>query len=248
MKVFELSKELNIENKDLLQIISDLEIDAKSHLSVLNDEQVQMVKDTISKDRESSEEKTKITDEKPEIVKKVVPVQKTKPIWKPDLQRMICIKNISRGKLIYKSKRQIGYTVEWETKGSTNYIELGELISLKNSDRRFITEPWIRIVEDDEIEILQYANILQFYKELIGIDNVSDILKLDFEKFKKKFDKLPEGYKNSVAEQAAEMIKSGELDSLKIKNYIEEQMDIELSILTKSENKSKRKNKTIDIA
>jgi hypothetical protein len=123
---------------------------------------------------------------------------------------------------------------------------LGEFINLKNSDRRFVTEPWVRIMEDDEIEILKYANILQYYKEILGIDNVEDILKLDFESFKKKFDKLPEGFKNAVVEQSATMIKNGELDSIKIKKYIEEVMEIELDVLTKSEGK-RNKSQTIDI-
>jgi len=168
----------------------------------------------------------------------VKPKQEITPMWKPDLNRMIYIKNISRGKLIYKSKRQIGYTVEWAKKGDKNYLELGEFINLKNSDRRFVTEPWIRIIEDDEIEILKYANILQYYKEILGIDNVADILRLDFDSFKKKFDNLPEGYKNAVIEQAADMIRNGELDSIKIKNYIEKTMGIELDILTKVSSKN----------
>lgn len=236
MKVYELSKELNIENKDLLKVLSDLGIDIKSHMSSLSDEQVEIVKSNFN--NESDIQNNQI--EKP--------IQKEKSVWKPDLQRMICLKNISRGKLIYKSRRQVGYTIEWAKKGETNYIELGEFISLKNTDRRFVTTPWIRIMEDDEIEILQYANILQYYKEILGIENVGDILLLDFEKFKKKFDKLPEGYKNAVIEQAADMIKNGTLDSIKIKNYIEETMGIELDVLIRPEKKTEKKqNKALDI-
>lgn len=238
MKVYELSKELNIENKELLKILSELEIEAKSHLSVLDDEQVEIVKNTVANNtnniKENNVQEVKV--EKP---------KKDKFVWKPDLQRMICLKNIARGKLVYKSKRQMGYTIEWDKKGDTNYIELGEFISLKNTDKRFVTEPWVRIIEDDEIEILQYANIFQYYKEILGIENVSDILRLDFQSFKKKFDKLPEGYKNAVVEYAADMIKNGELDSIKIKNYIEETMGIELDILTRLE--GKKKTDTINI-
>lgn len=212
MKIYELAKELKIESKELINIVLDLGIDAKNHLSVLDDNQVEMVKNKI----------------KPTIINTV---------WKPDLNRMICLKNISQGKLIYKSKRQIGYTVEWVKKGDTNYIELGEFINLKNSDRRFVTEPWIRIIEDDEIEILKYANVYQYYKDILDVNNIADILKLDFEAFKKKFDKFPEGFKNAVVKQAAEMIKNGTLDSIRIKKYIEEQMNIDLEILINAENK-----------
>jgi ATP-dependent 26S proteasome regulatory subunit len=243
MKIFELSKELNIENKELIKIALDLGIEAKSHLSVLTDEQVQLIKDSV--EGNATKEQSQESEEEVKTEKVVQQKQNIKPMWKPDLTRQICIKNISRGKLIYKSKRQIGYTVEWAKKGDTNYLELGEFINLKNSDRRFITEPWIRIVEEDEIEILQYANVLQYYKEILGIDNTADILKLNFESFKKKFDRLPEGYKNAVVEQAADMIKNGELDSIKIKNYIEQSMGIELDVLIQPE--KKQSNKFIDI-
>jgi hypothetical protein len=223
MKVFELSKELNVDNKELLQLLSELGIEAKSHLSVLSDEQVQEVKSAIG-------------------VPTVPKVQKKK--WTPDLNRMICVKNIARGKLIYISKRQMGYTIEWAKKGDINYIELSELVSLKNTDRRFVTEPWIRIVEDDEIEILKYLNVLKYYEDILGINNISEILQLDFNSFKKKFDNLPKGYRNAVAEQAAEMIKNGTLDSIRIKEYIEKEMNIDLDILIKSD---KKKINTIDI-
>ena len=46
-------------------------------------------------------------------------------------QGMIAVKNIARGKLIYKSKRTIGYQLEWQKKGDINYIEFSELMYLK---------------------------------------------------------------------------------------------------------------------
>lgn len=223
MKVFELAKELNIETKELLAKLESLGIEAKSHLNILTDEQVQMVKVLLNN--------TNIKLENEQNIK--LPSEP----WKPDLTRMICLKNIARGKLVYVSKRLNGYTIEWEKPGDTNYIELGEFINLKNSDSRFVREPWVRIIEDDEIEILKYANIFQYYKDILGLNNVSDILMLDFNSFKKRFDKLPEGYKNSVVEQAAIMIKNGELDSIKIKKYIEQTMGIDLDILLQPDSK-----------
>lgn len=227
MKVHELAKELKVESKELIKKIKELDIDIKNHLSILTEEQVEKVKNIfIVEDKDEEQEQEQIISQ---------PESDPEPKqWKPDLNRMICVKNISRGKLIYKSKRQMGYTVEWFKKGDENYIELGEFMNLKNTDRRFVTEPWIRIIEDDEIEILKYANILQYYKGILGIDNVSDILTLDFISFKKRFDTLPQGYRNAVAEHAAEMIKNGTLDSIKIKNYIEEVMGISLDVLIDS--------------
>jgi len=243
VKVFELAKELNIDNKEIIQTAQDLGIQVKSHLSVLSDNDVEILKEYLIEDDEL-ENSNEVQETTKDIIKEI-PKPEMKEQWKPDLNRMICLKNIASGKLIYVSKRQLGYKIEWENPGDTNYIELGEFIALKNSDSRFVTAPWVRIMEDDEVEILKYANIFKHYKEILGLNNVSDILKLDFNSFKKKFDKLPEEYKNSVVEQAALMIKSGELDSIKIKDYIEKSMSIELDILIKSD--SKVDNNSIDI-
>ena len=236
MKVFELSKELNIENKDLLKIISDLGIEAKSHLSVLSDEQIEIIKQSlvyVQKDEVKAKTETNVEN-----------IKKPKA-WKPDLTRMICIKNIAKGKLIYKSKRQMGYTIVWEKRGALNYMELGEFINLKNSDMRFITEPWIRIMEEDEVEILKYANVYQYFKSIIEIDDVDALLRLPFDKFCSKFDKLPDSFKKTVAERAKDMIANGELDSIKIKKYIEQQLDIELEFI--GDQKFGKKNNTIEI-
>jgi len=243
VKVFELAKELNIDNKEIIQTAQDLGIQVKSHLSVLSDNDVEILREYLIEGDEL-ENSNEVQETTKDIIKEI-PKPEIKEQWKPDLNRMICLKNIASGKLIYVSKRQLGYKIEWENPGDTNYIELGEFIALKNSDSRFVTAPWVRIMEDDEVEILKYANIFKHYKEILGLNNVSDILRLDFESFKKKFDKLPEEYKNSVVEQAALMIKSGELDSIKIKDYIEKSMSIELDILIKSD--SKVDNNSIDI-
>jgi hypothetical protein len=236
MKVFELSKELNIENKELIKIASNLDIEVKSHLSVLTDEQVEIIRQSIG-DVQKDEVKAK-TETKVENIKKP-------KAWKPDLTRMICIKNIAKGKLIYKSKRQMGYTIVWDKRGALNYMELGEFINLKNSDMRFITEPWIRIMEEDEVEILKYANVYQYFKSIIEIDDVDALLRLPFDKFCSKFDKLPDSFKKTVAERAKDMIANGELDSIKIKKYIEQQLDIELEFI--GDQKFGKKNNTIEI-
>lgn len=230
MKVFELSKELNIENKELLKVASDLGFEVKSHMSVLTDEQVEEIKTHLQNDVQ-------------EEVKVIKPFQNKVNI-KPqmDLQRMICVKNISEGKLIYKSKRQVGYTLVWEKHGDKNYIELSEFINLKNSDSRFVTEPWVRIIEDDEIEILKYANVYQYYKDIIEINDIDALFRLSFDQFVKKFEKFPDGYKRMVTEQARKLIASGELDSRKLQKYLEEKMDTDLEISFENFNQPKKNN------
>ena len=230
MKVFELSKELNIGNKELLKVTSDLGFEVKSHMNVLTDEQVEEIKTHLQNN----------VQEEGKVIKPVQNKVNIKP--QMDLQRMVCVKNISEGKLIYKSKRQIGYTLIWEKYGDKNYIELGEFINLKNSDPRFVREPWIRVIEDDEIEILKYANVYQYYKDIIEINDIDALFRLSFDQFVKKFEKFPDGYKRMVTEQARKLIASGELDSRKLQKYLEEKMDTDLEISFENFNQLKKNN------
>lgn len=221
MKVYELAKELEVQSKDLIEFAESLGMDIKSHMSNIEDADADIL-------REQMQVPVGVAADFGETVVEQPQNSAEAKSWKPDLSRMIKIKNISNGYLIYKSKRQLGYTVEWPNPGDTNYLELEEFLNLKNTDRRFITEPWIRIIEDDEIEILKYANIYKFYEGLFGIDSIRKLLQENFNSFKSKFDALPKGFKSTVAEYAAQMIASGELDSIKVKEYIEKEMNLEL--------------------
>ena len=159
--------------------------------------------------------------------------EKNKEPWKPDLNRDICIRNISGGELIYVSKRQIGYTVIWE-QNEENYMPLSELNNLKNSDRRFFTDTWVKFVEDDEVEILKWLKVDKYYKGITGNDDIENIFKLTPKQFEAKFLSLPKNYKETIANKAAELYVNGSLDSIKIKQVIEKDLDIELDILIES--------------
>jgi hypothetical protein len=201
-----------------------------------NVDNVEDVKTTELEQNDEKMEDAKVTETIKENIK-VETIQEQKkpkviqatPKWEPDLHRMICVKNIAKGKLVYKSKRQMGYVLEWEKTDDENYMELVELVNLKNTDKRIIEEPWIKINEPDEVEILKYLGIYKYYEKILDIDNIQSVLQLSPDRFERKFKNLPDSFKEAIAERAAKMIKSGELDSLKIKNIIEKDMDIDLA-------------------
>ena len=92
MKVYELAREIGIPNKELIAKMQEMGIDVKSHLNVIDDQDVDKVRNTFSMDVSEVENEPVRVESKPEK-------------WKPDLSRMIKIKNISPGYLIYKSKK-----------------------------------------------------------------------------------------------------------------------------------------------
>jgi len=163
--------------------------------------------------------------------------------WKPDLNRLICVKNISAGELIYISKRQLGYQVEWTNPNDTNYMELSELKNLLSSDRFFFKNLWIRIIEDDEIEIYKYLNVYKNYKDFLNLklDDVDDIFKLSISKFEKAFKLLPEAFQKTIAKNAVNKIIDGTLDSMKIVKVIESITELDLNLMAETKKRADKK-------
>jgi translation initiation factor IF-2 len=48
MRVYELAKELNLDNKELVRQLIDLGYDVRNHMSVLNDEQVESAREQFA--------------------------------------------------------------------------------------------------------------------------------------------------------------------------------------------------------
>ena len=53
IRIYELAKMLNIDNKDLLQIIQDLGVEAKSHMSSIDTDVAQIIEETLREEKES---------------------------------------------------------------------------------------------------------------------------------------------------------------------------------------------------
>ena len=57
IRIYELAKMLNIDNKDLLQILQDLGVEAKSHMSSIDTDVAQIIEETLREDKESKQGK-----------------------------------------------------------------------------------------------------------------------------------------------------------------------------------------------
>ena len=53
IRIYELAKMLNIENKNLLEILQDLGVEAKSHMSSIDTDIAQIVEETLREDKEA---------------------------------------------------------------------------------------------------------------------------------------------------------------------------------------------------
>ena len=61
----------------------------------------------------------------------------------------IPVKSNVQGKLIYTSKKT-GYTEEWDEMGTIAYLEYDELVSMRNSHKKFFEDNWVLIEDTDD--------------------------------------------------------------------------------------------------
>ena len=73
IKLYDIAKELNLTSKEVLEIAKKLNIDAKSHLSSVDEGEAQKIKESIKNSKNKKEEK-KLSNEKPKAEKNDTPV------------------------------------------------------------------------------------------------------------------------------------------------------------------------------
>lgn len=140
----------------------------------------------------------------------------------PDDMLVEC-KNITMGRLIYISNRQLGYKIIWSEPGDVEDIELKELMSMRNSQPRFFTENWIGI---EDPEILKYLGVEKYYEGVPSFEDYENILTLPFEEMKLAVSKLPKGVREHIGIKATDLINNGTIDSMKTIKYLCEAFDL----------------------
>lgn len=143
-----------------------------------------------------------------------------------DLTQYITVKNGFPGMLVYKSART-GELFEWDKFGDTQDIELRELRNAKGNAKAFFINNWFMF--DPEYDwVIDYLGMRQYYKNAVSIENFDDVFKKSPAQAKKMISEMSDGQKRSLSYRAYEMIKAGELDSLKLIAALEEGLGIEL--------------------
>lgn len=176
-----------------------------------------------NKDEVATTENTAIAVETEVAEKKPVKVKPVKRRQKLPNDTLVECRNITMGKLTYKSYKQNGYKIVWNEPGDIEEIELGELMSMRNSQPKFFTKNWIGI---EDPEILEYLGVAKYYKGVPDYDDFENIFLQPFEDMKVAVANLPQGIKRTLGIKAAEMINNGTIDSVKTVKYLCEAFDL----------------------
>ena len=151
-------------------------------------------------------------------------ISETNQVKKIPLTTEVACTNLTNGRLIYISKKQMGYQVEWENTNDVEYIELGELVSMRNSQRAFFEKSWIGIEDPD---IIKFLKVERYYKNVVALDDISKFFALSNEEIEEKLNKMSDGYKENIKNKAIDMIKNDEIDSIKKVKFLKQIFNIE---------------------
>jgi hypothetical protein len=171
-----------------------------------------------------------------ETVKKP-PVDKTpkkKVLRKVPPTTLVPVMSNCHTPLIYNSRRQNGYVVEWDSYGVVEYMEVSELIAMRSSALRFYRDNWIVILDCDDgenpytaEEIYNSIGVASFYKNAITPENIDKLLSKSSAAIKAAMEKLSMGARRTVYEYVCEKKESGEFDSIERFNVIQKMAGID---------------------
>lgn len=119
------------------------------------------------------------------------------------------------GGAVYISKRNMGYRVEWDEIGAVEYMEVGELASMRNTDRRFYEDNWI-VLEDTEeytaMQLYDFLKVSKFYEKVFTPENIDEIFTYDKDKITRVVSTLSNGLKQTIAARAKQKLDEDTLD------------------------------------
>ncbi len=160
-------------------------------------------------------------------VASVTPAKKDLPV---DLY-VPCVSLVRTGKLVYSSRRQVGYEVVWKSFMDVQYIELKELMAMRSSDTSFFAENWIAIEDDFEYkdQVMEKLRITDMYKNMSNTGEFDRLFLLPIAEMVNRVSVMSKTLKESIASYAKDCIANDTLDSLKRIKALEGALGIKFS-------------------
>ena len=202
MKVNELSKQLNITNKELITFLKSKDYKVSSHMQKVPDEALEETIDYFTKIKEVETEKE--PEKKPEIKQ---PKQVEKPDYnlkKFNADDIIVCRSVVPYKLnaVSLDKNKVYH---WEYFGDVDYLEYRDLQALRRTD--YITKPLI-LIEDPDLCYQWRRELGDMYNYYLGITYPEEFFDKPDAEFEKLLKTAPDVIKDTIKITAINMIRN----------------------------------------
>lgn len=149
-----------------------------------------------------------------------------KSAWKPDLNARVPVRSAVYGKLTYIDPRtKLKYT--WNEFGQTEYLELQELRTARNSYPDFFINRWWEI---DDTNALKWLDAEKFYNGSLSVDDFDSLFTKTPEEIKAVVAMMPAAQKVNFGLRAKELIERGDIDSMRVVRALEESLNLKLDL------------------
>lgn len=141
------------------------------------------------------------------------------------LDTIITVTNNSKSPMLYISKDE-KTSVEWDDFGSDSYMTMQELVTMKNSQRRFFEENWITLSDDNDEytsdDIYRFLRVDKMYSKILNQYQIEDLLDSDIDEIRSTIVGLSKGMKETIKDIVSEKIINGVIDSKQKISTLEE--------------------------
>lgn len=203
-----------------------LEVEKEAQLKAELEEKIKA--ELEEKLRAEYEEKLKSATE--DIKTTVKTIQNSAKIPLDTVVPVVC--NVQGG-AVYECQRMKGYIIQWEAYGSVEYMELAELVSMRNMAKRFFEDNWI-ILEDTEeysaIQLYEFLKVTKHYEKVFTPENIDTLFEMEEGELIRTLSGLSKGMKDTIAARAKMKYDAKELDSNKKIEALETALKVKFSI------------------
>ncbi len=130
----------------------------------------------------------------------------------------ILVHNGYYGALTYKSKRN-GIPLMFKEFGDSDYIQFGELQTMRSTQPKFFSENWILI---DDQEVIDALGVGRYYENALTLADFDTIFDRPIKELKAIVPKLSKSQKQVLFAMAKDRIERGEIDSKRKVQALEE--------------------------
>lgn len=121
----------------------------------------------------------------------------------------IPVKSNVAGGLTYASRKNKGLEYRWEQNGDIEYIEYSELVSMRNTQRKFFENNWI-VIEDSDYtaeEVYRALSVQKYYE--YNLNSIDDIFSFPEATVREIADKVSKGLKDNIIARARILYSNG---------------------------------------
>lgn len=157
-----------------------------------------------------------------------------KPMKLDDTLRVIVQSNVHGG-LLFINQRT-GDKTEWDRFGDKQTLTMGDLRSMKGSQRAFFENNWIFVESVDEAgyedvtpeDVYKALMVTQYYKDSLTPNNFHELFRMSPDELRKSIHRMSADAKTNLIVAANDGIRNGSLDSLRVIQTIEDALGCEL--------------------